>query len=302
MAQFFVTGASGYIGSAVTRALIARGDRITALSRTSDSDARLRDLGATPVRGTVGDVQLLRASAEAADGVLYIAQWSPDEMAALSALTEALAGSDAPLLFTSGASMVAEETGGHFSPHTFAENAPFTSPRGSAIRVQSENIVREAPGIRGFAIRPGLVFGHGYSGQVELYSGLARRTGNVRIVGPGENLWAIVHLDDLVGLYLAAIERGTRGGLYHALAGEVQMGDVGRAVATAFDCPAGHWTLEEAEAGFGKFPARVMLGSSCRPTAELTNAELKFRPSRTDLLDEITSGSLKAAWFSQPPE
>lgn len=291
MSKFFVTGASGYIGSAVTRKLVERGDQIVALSRSDRSDDVLRTIGAVPLRGSVADFDALRRGCDGVDGAIYMAQWAPEEQEALATIAQALGGR-APLLFTSGASMVAEETEGRFSANRFDEDATPTPPRGSAIRIKSEDIVRHAPGIRGFAIRPGLVFGDGYSGQVDLYVQAVRQHGVVGIVGPGDNHWGVIHRDDLADLYLAALGRGTAGGLYHAVAGEVRMGDVAQAVGEALRCATEHWTIEEAADRYGKFQARVMLGSSCRPFADVTAAALGYRPMRTDLIDEITSGSI----------
>lgn len=293
MAKFFVTGASGYVGSAVTRKLVERGDQIVALSRSVQSDGVLNQLGAVPLRGSVADFDVLRRGCESVDGAIYMAQWVPEEQEALATIAKALRGGEAPLLFTSGASMVAEETEGRFSANRFAEDAIPTPPKGSAIRIQSEDIVRQTQDVRGFAIRPGLVFGDGYSGQVDLYVQAIRQHGVVGIVGPGDNHWGVVHRDDLAVLYLAALGRGTAGGLYHAVAGEVRMGDVGHAVAEALGCPTEHWTIEEAADRYGKFQARVMLGSSCRPLADFTAATLGYRPTRTDLIDEITGGSIR---------
>jgi nucleoside-diphosphate-sugar epimerase len=296
--RIFLIGASGYIGSHLARAFVARGLEVAGLSRSAAGDAAVEAAGATPVRGSMADIEVLRTAARRSDAVVHAARYAPEEAAALDALVDALSGTDKALVLTSGASVIAEETGGRASPNRYPEDAPLNPPRMAAVRVSSEQIVLNAParGVRGAVIRPPIVYGDGANGKVSLLAGCAARTGVVRHVGPGENQWGVVHIDDLCEVFRRAIERTAGAAVYHPVAGEVSMGDLARAVGRAIGRPAAGWDLAEAEAGYGKFQARVGLGSSCRPIGAWTEEVLGFRPERNDLLQDVASGTYTRDW------
>jgi nucleoside-diphosphate-sugar epimerase len=293
----FIIGASGYVGSAVTRRLVHSGMEISALSRTEASDARLSNAGARPVRGDTAALELLTQEARLADVVIYAANASPVEHIALQTLLAALNGSGKPLIFTSGAAVVAEATGGSYSARQVAEDESVTPPLGSTRR-SSEIIVLRASAsiIRSMVVRPPLIYGHGGSVQIPRYANCGLKTGTVRYIGAGENVWAFVHVDDLAEMYLRLINAGLGGHIYHTVAGEVAMGTLATAVARALSLPVGSWSLAEAEAWYGTWAARVGQGSSCRPIAPITNALLGWRPERNDILEDVMSGSYAQAW------
>jgi nucleoside-diphosphate-sugar epimerase len=295
--QAFIIGASGYVGSAVARRMVESGSEVSALSRTETSDARLLDAGVRPVRGDTAALELLTQEARSADVVIYAASPSPLEHEALRTLVAALNGSGKPLLFTSGATVVAEATGGGYSAKQVAENETITPPPGSTRR-SSELIILNAAAsnIRSMVIRPPLIYGHGRSVQIPRYASCGLKTGTVRYVGAGENVWAFVHVDDLAEMFVRLIGGGLGGHIYHAVAGEVAMGTLAAAVARALNLPVGRWSLAEAEAWYGTFAAQVGQGSSCRPIAPITNALLNWRPERNDILEDIISGSYAQAW------
>lgn len=298
MQRIYLIGGSGYIGSHIVRALVAHGYEVLGMSRTAASDEVLGAIGARPVRGSVSDLEASKHAAAESDGVIYAARYVPEEGAALAGLVDALAGTHKPLIFTSGASLIAEETGGGDSDRRFPEDSPLNPPRAAAIRAPSEEIVRlsAARDVRGIVVRPPLVFGDGANTKITLMMACAAKTGVVRYVGAGENRWGVIHIDDLAEMFLRALKQGRPGAVYHAVAGEVTMGDLARAVAASVSRPAASWNLPEAEEGYGKFNARVVLGSSCRPDGKLTERELGWSPRRTDLLDEVAAGAYLAGW------
>ncbi len=303
MPKVYLVGGSGYIGAHLSKALVAQGHRVSSMSRSEASDATLRALGVEPIRGAIADIEGLRQAAAGSDAVIFAARYAPEEGEALAAVIEVFEGTDKPLVLTSGASMIAEETGGEASPRRFPEASVANPPKAAAIRLPSEELVRAAAGrgVRGMVIRPPLVFGEGANSKVKLMMDCAAKTGVVRYVGSGGNLWGVIHVGELADMFVRALERGRAGAVYHTVAGEVSMGDLARAVGRSIDRPAASWTLVEAEEGYGKFNARVGLGSSCRPDGRLTEVELGLTPTRNDLLAEVASGAYAADWRPVDP-
>jgi len=299
MKRVFVIGASGYIGKAVVKHLRQQQIEVAALSRTAEKEPPLIELGARVVRGDTEALEILAREASAADAVIYTAVNNPNEHSALKALIASLEDSGKPLLFTSGATIVAEATEGRYSTRQVGEDEDVTPPPGS-VRLSSEKIVREAAarGIRSMVIRPPLVYGNAGSTQIPRYYNCGRKTGTVRYVGPGENCWAFVHVDDLAEMYSRLLTDGQRGHVYHAVAGEVLMGDLARAVARVLDVPADGWSVPEAEQWYGTWAAQVGLGGNCRPVGRVAEAHLHWRPGRTDILEDVISGSYARAWHT----
>jgi nucleoside-diphosphate-sugar epimerase len=299
MQRVFLIGGSGYIGSAVLGRLHAAGLQITALSRTADSDTRLTEQGAEPVRGDTSNLDVLKREAERADAVIYVAINNPSEHAALSAVASSLEGTRKCFIFTSGATLVAEPTEGHYSALQVGEEDQFTPPAGS-VRLSSEVIVQSSArrGVRSMTIRPPLVYGHGGSTQITRYAACGKKTGIVRYVGPGDNFWGYIHVDDLAECYLRLLQLGQPGQAYHAVAGEVRMGDLAGAVGQALNLPTGSWSVAEAEDAYGVWGARVGMSSSCRPIAPIAEAHLKWRPARVDILEDVVHGSYFQGWMA----
>ena len=293
MSTYFVTGASGYIGSHIVRRLVHGGHEVLGLSRSEESDTFLTGIGARPIRGDVAEGQTLERMARQSDGVIYAARYCPSEGSALEAIGRRLG--DKPFVFISGASVGAEETAGHRGNFQFAETTPLmTPPKGSAIRLVSEALVQRAP--RGIVVRPPLVYGAGGSAQIPLLAKSARETGTLTYVGPGENAWGYVHVDDLARLVMTALSLRRPASIYHAVAGEVLFKDLASAIGEVLGMPAVSVSLAKAEELYGKFPARVMLGSSCRPTSQLTREALNWSPQQLNVLDDVRFGSYRTAF------
>lgn len=298
MKRIFLIGGSGYIGTAVLAKLHGAGMEVAALSRDLGGDSRLVERGVRPVRGDTSQLDVLTREAELADAVIYVAINNPSEHAALNALVAALQGTDKCFIFTSGATLVAEATEGHYSARQVAENDEFTPPPGS-VRLDSEKIVLAAAaarGVRSMTIRPPLVYGNGGSTQIPRYAKCGQTTGTVRYIGPGENYWAYIHVEELAECYSRLLEGGRAGQAYHPVGGEISMGDLARAVGEALRLPTGSWSVAEAEATYGFWGARVGMSSSCRPIGPITAAHLNWRPERQDILDDIIHGSYAQAW------
>jgi nucleoside-diphosphate-sugar epimerase len=298
MQRVLIIGASGYIGGAIARRLLSEGVRVTGLSRSRESDALLRERGVTPVRGAADATAILSDAAQDQDGVVYAARYDQAELSALAALADVMAGRDKPLVFISGASVVAQTTGGAAGSLRVGEHQKLSAPRESAIRLQSEDVVRCSAnaGVRGMAIRPPIVYGHGRSVQIPLLAAKAREHGAAGYVGAGQNRWSFIHVDDLAELTAAALRLGRPGAVYHATAGDIDFRTLAAAVAQTLGLEAQSLDLATAEKRYGKFAARVMLGSHCVLDCFATQADLGWQAARADLIEDIRSGSYAARW------
>lgn len=293
--QIFITGGSGYIGGSVAAALVAAGHSVSGLARSAATAEALSARGITPVHGTLDDTPVLASAAQAADVTIGAA--NADHRASAEAIVTALTGSGKTYLHTSGSSIVGTPADGEFVPAIFDEDTSFTSSPARVARVAIDAMVRGAQGMRGIVIAPGLIYGRGHglhpdSVQVPWLIALARKAGIAKHIGPGENRWANVHIDDLVPLYLLAIAKAPPGGFYFAENGEASMREVCEAISRMLG-QGGRteaMSVAEAAAEWGEGAARNTMGSNSRVRAKRARADLGWMPSAPSLFDEIAHG------------
>lgn len=293
--QIFITGASGYIGGSVAAALIAAGHSVSGLARSATTAEALSARGITPVRGTLDDTPVLASAAQAADVTIGAA--NADHRASAEAIVTALTGSGKTYLHTSGSSIVGTPADGEFVPAIFDEETPFTPSPARVARVAIDTMVRGAQGMRGIVIAPGLIYGRGHglhpdSVQVPWLIALAKKAGIAKHIGPGENRWANVHIDDLVPLYLLAVAKAPPGGFYFAENGEASMREVCEAISRMLG-QGGRteaMSVAEAAAEWGEGAARNTMGSNSRVRAKRARADLGWMPSAPSLFDQIAHG------------
>jgi nucleoside-diphosphate-sugar epimerase len=214
--RVFVTGASGYVGSAVAAALARGGHEVSGLARSEASARRLAAAEMIPVTGDMSEPDGLRAAAREADAIVHCAaDWSPRfhelDRLATSALLEAAATGDRPRLvvYTSGVWLYGD-TGGR----AVDEASPLAPPELVAPRVEVERMVLAASRgrLRTLVLRPGCLYG-GRGGLTAAWFAGALREGAPRIVGDGANRWSMVHVDDVAAAYRAAVESKLGGDL-----------------------------------------------------------------------------------------
>jgi nucleoside-diphosphate-sugar epimerase len=293
--KVFVIGASGYIGGSVAAALARQGHAVSGLARSDETAAALQQRGIAPVRGTLDYAAALAAAAKAADVTIGAA--SADHRGAAEAVVTALAGTGKTYLHTSGSSIVGGPARGEFVPAVFDEDTPFTPPPARKARVETDKMVRGAAGMRGIVIAPSLIYGAGHglnpdSIQVPWLIALAKKAGVPKHIGPGENRWSNVHIDDLVQLYLLAIEKAPAGAFYFAENGENSMREVCEAVGRMLGQGDNtqSMTIAEAAAEWGEGAAENTMGSNSRVRAKRARAELGWKPSARSLIEEIERG------------
>ncbi len=293
--KIFITGATGYIGGSLAHRLIAEGHQVTGLVRSETRAEQARARGIVPLLGTLDDGELLDQAARAADAVIDAA--SADHPASAEALLAALEGSGKTLLRTSGSSIVGTRAGGESVEDVFDEDTPFTPTPARAPRVALDGKVRAASGLRAIVIAPSLIYGRGRgvnpdSIQVPWLIALAKKHGVPKHLGPGANIWSNVHIDDLVDLYLLALDRAPAGAFYFAENGENSMREVGAAIGRSLgqDGRTEAMTLEEASAEWGAGPASNTMGSNSRVRAARARQELGWAPAAPSLLEELEGG------------
>lgn len=302
--RIFIIGATGYVGSAVARAFKARGHEVSGLARNEAAAKDLTDAGVEPVPGSLEDDAFY--SALAAYEVVVMAAMIPFEQEApvMTRMLAALAASDAHLLFTSGTGVLSiDARDGSWNQNSFAEDDPFPfeARYNRKIRIEAEGVVREASSrmLKTYVIRPPLIFGHGGSIQIPQIFESARRTGNACYLGQGLNLYSAVHVDDLAEIYCLAVERGTPGALYHAVAGEANFRSIAEAVADVVGCGTRSLSYEEACDLWGAFWVDIALAVNSRSVARRTVADLGWAPRHVDVIDDIRAGSYASKYQAQ---
>lgn len=295
--KIFITGASGYIGGSVASALMTTGHEVSGLARAEKTAEALVEIGIAPVRGALDDADVLAGAARKADVTINAANAA--HRGAAEALVGALAGTGKILLHTSGSSIVGTRARGELVEAVFDEDTPFTPTPQRAPRVEIDKLVRAAAdnGVRSIVIAPSLIYGRGrglnpHSMQVPWLIALAKKAGVAKYIGPGENRWSNVRIDDLVMLYLLAIDRAPAGAFYFAESGENSMREICEAISRMLGF-GGHtqsMTVEEAGAEWGEGAANDTMGSNSRVRAKRARAELGWAPQGPSLIEEIERG------------
>ena len=282
--RVFVTGATGYVGTAVAEALRAAGHEVVGLARSDDAAARLAGAGCAALRGTLTDADVLARGAREADAVIHLAatggaDQAEVDTAAVRALLDALAGSGKPFLYTSGV-WVLGPTGDVVAD----EDAPANPAALVAWRpaLEREVVDAAARGIRSVVIRPGVVYGRG-GGTPGGFIASGRKKGVVRYVGDGRQRWPFVHVDDLAALYVLALD-APAGTVLNAAGPSLPVREVAEAAARATGARAEAWPLEEARARLGPYADALALDQQV--SAERARA-LGWRPSRPSVLEEL---------------
>ncbi|MFD9902994.1 NAD-dependent epimerase/dehydratase family protein [Streptomyces sp. NPDC059063] len=303
--RVFITGATGYIGGSLAARLIEEGHDVTGLARTEEKARALRARRITPVRGTLDDASALAGAARDADAVVNAAD--SDHRGAAESLIEALAGTDKPLLHTSGSSIVGDDARGEAADRTFTEaditpDGAWRPEPDKAPRVAIDRLVLAAAerGIRSVVLCNTLIYGHGRgmardSVQLPRLVRQARATGVARHVGPGRNIWSTVHIDDVTDLYTLALSAAPAGSFYFVENGEASFADLAQAVADALGIGAAEpWGIDAAIQEWGYEVAVYALGSNSRVRGARARAELGWKPRHPSAVEWIRAHAIQA--------
>lgn len=290
--KIFVTGATGFVGSAVVKELIGAGHQVTGLAR---SEARAKSLiaaGAQVHRGDVEDLQSLRRGAAAADGVIHTAfihdfskfkENCEIDRRVIEALGSALAGSDRPLIVTSGTGMA-----GHTLGRVATEEDEPASGPNAIPRVASEEAAAAvaARSVRVSVVRLPQVHNTFKQGLVTYAIAMARDKCVSAYVGDGSNRWPAVHLLDAARLYRLVLEKGSAGAIYHAVAEEgVLVRDIAEVIGRGLKIPVLSKSPKEAMEHFGWLG--VFVGSDLPASSAQTQKQLGWRPTERGLIPDL---------------
>jgi nucleoside-diphosphate-sugar epimerase len=291
----FVTGASGWIGSAAVDELLADGHAVTALARSDASASALEAKGIRVQRGDLDDLDGLRRGADAAEAVLHLANKhdfsnpavsNAAERAAVQTFGEALAGSGRPFLLAAGSAGLA--TG---RPVTESDVSPFhgpDSPRGGAENLALEFVDRD---VRVVSLRfSPTVHGTGDHGFIAVLTDAARRHGVSAYPGDGANRWSAVHRSDAARLVALALAKAPAGTLVHAVAEEgVPTREIAEAIGRALGLPVASVAPESAVDHFGWIGG--FFGMDISATSVATQELLGWTPTGPTLVEDIAAGA-----------
>ena len=288
--KVFLTGATGYIGSAIAEALLAAGHTVLGLVRTIEKEQDLCNSGVTPRRGDLKAPKSLNAALESCEAVIHAGTTNDGRIdtEAVAHMIDALKSSGKPFVYTSGL-WVMGDTGGR----VIDETAPLNPTPLVAWRSGVEKLVlaSDVHNVRGIVIRPATVYGRGL-GIPCMFVQTANETGAARYIGAGENHWSTVHVEDLAELYVLALAKARPGSVYIAADGPAyRVREIAEAGSFAADAGgrAVSWPLEEARKTLGAFADALVLDQQV--TAAKAKRELGWKPRGVSILEELRYGS-----------
>jgi nucleoside-diphosphate-sugar epimerase len=287
--RVFLTGATGFIGSAIVPELLGAGHEVLGLARSDDAEKALAGLGVKAHRGELADTESLAAAARACDGVIHTAyihdfsQYAANaqiDRLALEAMAGALEGTGKPLVAASGTLMV--------SPgRTAMETDPAAegSPRFSEVMLSFAE-----RGVRASVVRLSpTVHGRGDKGFIPQLIDIARRTGFAAFIGDGANRWPAVHRLDAARLFRLALEKAAPGARLHGVGEEgIAMRDIAQTIGEGLGVPVRGLSAEEAPAHFDWMA--MFVGFDSPASNAITRESLGWRPEQPRLLADMRDG------------
>ncbi len=285
--RIFITGASGFIGSAVTKELISLGHEVIGLARSNESAASITNAGATPLHGSLEDLTILKKAASQSDGVINqgfnhdFSQFDNSvqiELKAIEAMGEVLKGTNRPFIIASGGPTVSEKI--DFSDFTI----PRLNSAAKVVELAKDNVrssvVRLAP----------CVHDRNKRGFVGILINIARRTGVSGYAGDGTNRWSAVHCLDAAHLFCLALEKASAGSVFQAVADTgIPLKEIAEKIGLHLNVPVMPIADEEIEKHFG-WLYRIV-GADLQANSTITQKQLDWQPIHPGLFEDLDHGN-----------
>lgn len=289
--RVFVTGASGWIGSAVVPELIAAGHQVLGLARSDESAQAVAAAGAEVQRGSLDDLDSLRTGAAASDGVIHlayvhdfsnIAASGATDLRAVEALGSALEGTGKPLVTATGLAVVA-------AGEVATERDP-ADPGTHRAASDALTLSLADRGVRSAIVRlPATVHGNGDHGFIATLVGIARERGVSGYIGDGANHWPAVHVQDAAHLFRLAAERAPGGAVLHGVGEEgVPTREIAAAIGRGLDLPVASISPDRAAEHFGWMA--MFFGIDMRASSVLTREQFGWEPTHPGLMEDLDAG------------
>ncbi|ATL46735.1 3-beta hydroxysteroid dehydrogenase [Chitinophaga caeni] len=291
--RVFVTGASGFVGSAVVQELLQAGHQVLGLVRSETAAAALVKAGAEAYPGNLEDLNSLKNGAAQCDAVIHTAfnhdfskykENCENDRKVIMAIGEALIGTDRPLVITSGMGLL-----DYGKIATEDVKAPSSAIIPRAASEEAATALAEK-GLKSYVVRlPPTVHGPGDHGFIAMVVKQARENGKSAYIGDGQNLWPAVHRLDAAQVYRLVVEQQPVQGTFHAVAEQgIPFKDIANTIGRGMDLETLSLAGEAVEQHFGWF-ARFA-GINCLASSELTKKTLTWSPNHSGLLEDISSG------------
>lgn len=290
--RVFVTGATGFVGTAVVQELINGGHQVLGLARSEGSAKKLREAGAMVHHGDLEDLDSLKRGADESDGIIHAGfihdfarfnEVCEVDRRAIEQLGKALVGTERPLIVTGGTAMISpgksvtEDIKAAFNP-AWPRASELAADAACSLGVRAA-VVRLSPSVHGASDQ----------GFIRILINIAREKGISAYIGEGLNRWSAVHRLDAAQLFRLALEKAEPGARYHGAAEQaVTLKSIAEAIGKQLDLPVGSVPGEEAEAHFGWFAH--MVGMDVPASSKFTMEKLNWFPTHDTLLADINSG------------
>lgn len=295
--KVFVTGATGFVGTAIVKDLISAGHQVLGLARSDASAEKLKAAGAEVHRGDLEDLDSLRSGAEQADGVIHagfihdfarFAAVCEVDKIAIATIGQVLAGSNRPFVVTSGVALVnpgslaTEDMNPDHDALHFPRRSEPASDAVADLGVRT-SVVRLSPSVHG----------DGDGGFIGILINIAREKGFSAYIGEGKNRWPGVQRFDTGSLYRLALEKGTAKARFHGVAEEgIAFKDIAESIGKHLNIPVKSISPEESAAHFGWFATFAAI--DCPASSKITREKLGWEPTGITLLEDMAQHYFKS--------